>query len=215
VAAFGVAKVYGAKPLHGSWAIGKRGLNRKVCSVDPDVPVGVVFSGTESDTHGTFVQQMLDNHWMADRIEQAVAAHDDPQAKITTYPQGVPTPGADEATPAQRDEFPTRPITCCLAVMSALATLLRRWQPIAVHSAILADARPEAVAGTLGDTAEAAYDLWPERALRLRGFVQAGYDGRWVQRGRAAFHRGGLRSNVRPIVYRLVRKWMSSANQWS
>ena len=37
-----------------------------------------------------------------------------------------------------------------LAVMSALAQWLRRWQPIAIHGAILAGARPEAVAGALG-----------------------------------------------------------------
>ncbi len=40
-----------------------------------------------------------------------------------------------------------------LAVMSALATWLQQWQPIAIHGAILAGARPEAVAArfeTLG-----------------------------------------------------------------
>jgi hypothetical protein len=34
------------------------------------------------------LNQMLDNHWMADRIVQAAAAHDEPQARITTCPQG-------------------------------------------------------------------------------------------------------------------------------
>jgi hypothetical protein len=36
-----------------------------------------------------------------------------------------------------------------LAVMSALGKWLRLWQPIAIHSAMLAGARPEAVAGAL------------------------------------------------------------------
>jgi hypothetical protein len=34
-----------------------------------------------------------------------------------------------------------------LAVMSALGAWLRRWQPIAIHSAMLAGARPEAIEG--------------------------------------------------------------------
>ena len=33
-----------------------------------------------------------------------------------------------------------------LAVMSALGSWLRRWQPVAIHGAMLAGARPEAVA---------------------------------------------------------------------
>ena len=37
-----------------------------------------------------------------------------------------------------------------LAVMSALGKWLRRWQPIAIHSAMLAGARPEAIMGALG-----------------------------------------------------------------
>jgi hypothetical protein len=58
-----------------------------------------------------------------------------------------------------------------LAVMSALAAWLRRWQPVAVHSSILAGASPEAVAGALGTTVETTYDVWREWALRLRDFV--------------------------------------------
>jgi hypothetical protein len=58
-----------------------------------------------------------------------------------------------------------------LAVMSALGTWLRRWQPIAIHSAMLAGARPEAVAGALGDTVEATFDLWHEWAQHQRDFI--------------------------------------------
>lgn len=61
-----------------------------------------------------------------------------------------------------------------LAVMSALAKWLRRWQPIAIHGAILAGARPEAVAGALGDTVEAAFHRWREWALRQREFIISG-----------------------------------------
>ena len=64
-----------------------------------------------------------------------------------------------------------------LAVMSALATWLRRWQPIAIHSAILAGARPEAVAGALGDTVEATFDCWHEWAARQRDFIVGGEPG--------------------------------------
>ena len=44
-----------------------------------------------------------------------------------------------------------------LAVMTALATWLHRWQPVAIHGALLAGACPEAVAGALGDTVEVAF----------------------------------------------------------
>jgi hypothetical protein len=44
-----------------------------------------------------------------------------------------------------------------LAIMSSLAMWLRRWQPVAIHGAILAGARPEAVAGALGDTVEGTF----------------------------------------------------------
>src|SRR6185437_16869497 len=49
-----------------------------------------------------------------------------------------------------------------LAVMSALVSWLRRWQPIAIHGAIVSGARPESVAGALGDTVEATFDRWHE-----------------------------------------------------
>jgi len=55
-----------------------------------------------------------------------------------------------------------------LAVMSALAAWLRRWQPIAIHGAILAGARPEAVAGAFGDSVEVAFERWREWAVIQR-----------------------------------------------
>ena len=51
-----------------------------------------------------------------------------------------------------------------LAVMSALARWLQRWQPIAIHSAMLAGARPEAVARALGNTLDVAFRRWHEWA---------------------------------------------------
>ena len=64
-----------------------------------------------------------------------------------------------------------------LAVMSALAAWLHQWQPIAIHGAILAGARPEAVAGALGESIEVAFDRWHEWALRQRDFIVAGKPG--------------------------------------
>lgn len=64
-----------------------------------------------------------------------------------------------------------------LAVMSALAAWLRRWQAIAIHSAILAGARPETVADAFGDTVEATFDLWHEWAIEQRDFVIKGRPG--------------------------------------
>lgn len=58
-----------------------------------------------------------------------------------------------------------------LAVMSALAAWLRRWQPIAIHGAILAGARPEAVAGALGDSIEVVFERWREWALVQRDII--------------------------------------------
>jgi hypothetical protein len=58
-----------------------------------------------------------------------------------------------------------------LAVMSALANWLRLWQPIAIHSAMLAGARPEAVAGALGNSVDAAYQRWHEWAVRQRDCI--------------------------------------------
>jgi len=64
-----------------------------------------------------------------------------------------------------------------LAVMSALATWLHRWQPIAIHGAMLAGARPEAVAGALGDSPQVAFELWREWAVHQRDFLIAGRPG--------------------------------------
>jgi hypothetical protein len=64
-----------------------------------------------------------------------------------------------------------------LAVMSALGKWLRLWQPIAIHSAILAGARPEAVAGALGNSLQVAFDRWHEWALRQRDFIVGGKPG--------------------------------------
>lgn len=61
-----------------------------------------------------------------------------------------------------------------LAVMSALSQWLRRWQPIAIHSAMLAGARPDAVAGALGESIDVAYQRWHEWATRQRDFVAGG-----------------------------------------
>jgi hypothetical protein len=58
-----------------------------------------------------------------------------------------------------------------LAVMSALAAWLRRWQPVAIHSAMLAGARPDAVAGAFGDTVEATFDRWHAWAMVQRDFI--------------------------------------------
>src|ERR1700734_2532068 len=55
-----------------------------------------------------------------------------------------------------------------LAVMAALAAWLRRWQPIAIHGAILAGARPEAAAGALGDSVQVAFERWHEWAVVQR-----------------------------------------------
>lgn len=61
-----------------------------------------------------------------------------------------------------------------LAVMSALASWLHRWQPIAIHGAMLAGAKPEAVAGALGANLQAAFQQWHEWAVRQRDFTVGG-----------------------------------------
>ena len=64
-----------------------------------------------------------------------------------------------------------------LAVMSALGKWLRLWQPIAIHSAMLAGAPPEALAGALGNSLQVAFDRWHEWAVRQRDFVIGGKPG--------------------------------------
>ena len=58
-----------------------------------------------------------------------------------------------------------------LAVMSALGKWLRRWQPIAIHGAMLAGARPEAVAAALGNDLRVAFDRWHEWAVIQRDTI--------------------------------------------
>jgi hypothetical protein len=55
--------------------------------------------------------------------------------------------------------------------LSALAKWLRRWQPIAPHSAMLAGARPEAVAGALGNGLDVAFCRRHEWAVRQRDLI--------------------------------------------
>ena len=64
-----------------------------------------------------------------------------------------------------------------LAVMSALGKWLRRWQPIAIHSAMFAGARPEAVAGALGNSLQVAFDRWHEWAISQRDLIVGGKPG--------------------------------------
>jgi hypothetical protein len=61
-----------------------------------------------------------------------------------------------------------------LAVMSALGMWLHRWQPIAIHGAMLAGARPEAVAGALGASLQVVFERWQEWAVRQRDFTAGG-----------------------------------------
>ena len=64
-----------------------------------------------------------------------------------------------------------------LATMSALAKWLTRWQPIAIHGAILAGARMEAIPGALGNTLQVAFDRWHEWATGQRDFIVNGKPG--------------------------------------
>lgn len=64
-----------------------------------------------------------------------------------------------------------------LAVMSALATWLRRWQPIAIQGAMLAGARPEAIMGALGNSMEVAFERWHAWAIAQRDFIVNGKPG--------------------------------------
>jgi hypothetical protein len=61
-----------------------------------------------------------------------------------------------------------------LAVMSALEKWLRRWQPIAIHGAMLAGARPEAVAAALGSSLDVVFERWHEWAKGQREFTVNG-----------------------------------------
>ena len=61
--------------------------------------------------------------------------------------------------------------------MSALAKWLTRWQPIAIHSAVLAGARMEAIAGALGNSLQVAFDRWHDWATLQRNFIVGGKPG--------------------------------------
>jgi hypothetical protein len=64
-----------------------------------------------------------------------------------------------------------------LATMSALAKWLTRWQPIAIHGAMLAGAKPQAVAGALGNSLQVAFDRWHGWAVKQRDFIIGGEPG--------------------------------------
>jgi hypothetical protein len=64
-----------------------------------------------------------------------------------------------------------------LAVMSALGKWLRLWQPIAIHGAMLAGARPEAIMGALGSSMQVAHERWHEWAVRQRDLITSGRPG--------------------------------------
>ncbi len=49
--------------------------------------------------------------------------------------------------------------------------------PIAIHSAVLAGARMEAIAGALGNSLQVAFDRWREWASRQRDFIIDGRPG--------------------------------------
>ena len=57
------------------------------------------------------------------------------------------------------------------AVMSALGKWLRLWQPIAIHGAMLAGARLEAVAGALGNNLDVAFPRWHKWAIQQRDLI--------------------------------------------
>jgi len=76
-----------------------------------------------------------------------------------------------------------------LAVMSALGKWLRVWEPIAIHSAMLAGARPEGVAGALGNSLQVAFDRWHDWALQQRDFTIGGKPGITAEEYDAVAHR--------------------------
>lgn len=64
-----------------------------------------------------------------------------------------------------------------LAHMSALATWLRRWQPMHIHRALLAGAPLEDVAAAFGDSPRETFCCWHEWASGQRDLVIAGKPG--------------------------------------
>jgi hypothetical protein len=61
-----------------------------------------------------------------------------------------------------------------LAVMTALGNWLHDWQPIAIHGAMRAGARPEAVVAALGGDLDGAYERWRDWATRQRDLLYEG-----------------------------------------
>lgn len=61
-----------------------------------------------------------------------------------------------------------------LACMAALAKWLERWLPIAIHGAMRAGAKPEAVAGACGMSLEATFQRWDEWATVQRSYIISG-----------------------------------------
>jgi len=61
--------------------------------------------------------------------------------------------------------------------MSALGKWLREWQPIAIHSAMLASVRPEAIMGALGSSMQVAHERWQEWAVQQRDLITSGKPG--------------------------------------
>ena len=76
-----------------------------------------------------------------------------------------------------------------LAVMSALRTWLTRWQPIAIHSAMLAGAKPEAIMAAMGAGLDVAFQRWHEWATQQRDFVFNGKPGITEEEYRAVARR--------------------------
>lgn len=81
---------------------------------------------------------------------------------------------ADRMSWAWQEERTARDRLVELAYMSALAAWLRRWQPIDIHGALLADARLEDVSAALGSSIDEAFRDWRERASGQRKFAVAG-----------------------------------------
>lgn len=58
-----------------------------------------------------------------------------------------------------------------LACMAALAKWLDRWLPVAIHGAMMAGAKPEAVAGACGMGLDAAFQRWNDWAKIQRDYL--------------------------------------------
>jgi hypothetical protein len=84
--------------------------------------------------------------------------HDEPPSRPLTF-RAAENVGAFELAQlwADRTAWPIDERTQ-YDELSALGKWLRQWQPIAIHSAMLAGARPEAVAGALGNSLQVAFD---------------------------------------------------------